>query len=172
MRLFNACSLALTAMLSACTPWQHGFQVEEVPLKQEWQSQAQSVDVRQFFAYRMQNRLRKALVGNWLILHEDAQFVYFGYPRFAGLFDDRRMVEVLYRVALGELNTAFPAWKSLDGMAVQQQLMQAFPGQGISEWQAELKADRIAVSGKRGDGQPFALDLDRQTGKPLENPRP
>jgi len=170
MRFLNAISVALAALLSACSPWQQGLRVEDVPHRQTWQEQAQTVSVTQFFDYRMKNQLRKAHVGNWMILHEDAQFVYFGYPRFAGLFDERRLVEVLYRVPLAEVQVAFPGWKTLDGIAVRQQLLLVFPGQGISEWQAVLKPDRITASGKRGEGLAFSLDLDRQTGKPLLNP--
>ncbi len=159
--LWKAASITLTMIsaATACTLWQQGFQVEEVPHKQEWQSQAQSVSVSQFFNYRMQNRLRKALVGNWMILHEDAQFVYFGYPRFAGIFDDRRLVEILYRVPLTELNQVFPGWRQCDGIWVQNELQKEYPGQGVTQWQAQLKGEQIFVQGQLGSGKAFELIL-------------
>lgn len=158
--------------LTACSPWQKGYFVEEVPHRQEWQSQAQTVSVQTFFESRMLNRLRKAQVGNWLILYEDAEYVYFGYPRFAGLFDDRRLVENLMRVSLSDLNNRFPGWKNIDGIWVREQLLAKFTGQSIAQWQAVLQADRISIQGQGETGQPLALDLDLRTGKPLSPPEP
>lgn len=100
--------------------------------------QAQEISVDHFVSLRMSNRPRKALVGQWLILHEDEAFVYLGYPYFAGLFDDRRETESLYKVSRYQLQKRFPAYTKLDGNQVRSRVRAALEQQLEAEEQQQL----------------------------------
>ncbi len=73
--------------------------------------------VDEFFERRMKNKPRKALVGNWEILFENDEHVYYGYPRFRRLFSDERVVEKIYFTPKKELENKFPLFRDLTGSA-------------------------------------------------------
>jgi len=72
-------------------------------------------DVNEFFDRRMKNKPRKALVGNWEILYEDEESLYYGYPRFKRIFSDERVVEKVYFLPVKDLEEQFPPFRKLTG---------------------------------------------------------
>ncbi len=86
---------------------------------------ASVASVDDFLGKRSQNRERKANVGNWEVLFEDDAHVYFGMPIFSSLaflFDDVRVIEVLYRVDRAELSRRWPTYRQLEGRELEQLL--------------------------------------------------
>ncbi|HEY9841384.1 MAG: hypothetical protein ACAI44_07820 [Candidatus Sericytochromatia bacterium] len=123
-----------------------GIGVDEIASRPELRAQATAIDVGDFFARRMRNRPRKALVGNWMLLYEDQSDVYLGYPRFRGIFDDRREVEEVFRTPKAELESRFPGWRKIDGETIQQALRMAL-GRAPQQWEAKLEDTCIRVTG-------------------------
>lgn len=78
---------------------------------------AKEVNVSFFFKCRMQNKLRKALVGAWYIIQEDNEYVFWGYPIFQRLFSDTRMIDrkKFYKTNREALRQQFPNYKTYDG---------------------------------------------------------
>lgn len=72
---------------------------------------AEEVDIHYFFSCWLNKRPRKAPVGCWFVLHETADFVYFGEPRFKRVFSDKRIVDVFYKTSKKELEERFPIYK-------------------------------------------------------------
>lgn len=141
------CLLAISGMLMLTGCWSMaGIRVEEIEKQPELREKATPIGVEDFFGRRMLNRPRKALVGNWMILFEDDSDVYLGFPRFGGIFDDRREVDELFRTPIKALNQNFPGWKEIDGEALQKSLRQALGSQPQS-WQAKLEKDCLRVTG-------------------------
>lgn len=165
-RLFLLASLSL----SGCWPLaRNSYLVEDVPQRPELRQQAQEISVEDFFARRMANRVRKAPVGNWMVLYEDAEFVYIGYPRFRGLLDNKREIEGLFRTSRKALDAHFPGWKQIDGESVREALYLLFK-QAPAQWQAQLEKDCLRVTGTLaadpahpGPPQTFEKCLDKRT---------
>ena len=84
---------------------------------------AEEKTVQNFFQNRMTNRIRKAMVGAWYILHEDDDFVYWGKPRFSGIFSNGRIVEQLFKTSKAELSQAFPNYAKTAGNDVRLKLV-------------------------------------------------
>lgn len=82
---------------------------------------AQPADVDAFFAHRMANKPRKALVGAWFILYENNDFVYWGSPYFRSLWSGQRVVDSFYKTSQPALEAAFPSYKTLEGFVLRQQ---------------------------------------------------
>lgn len=55
---------------------------------------------RHFFA---QNKPRKTMVGFWLKLFEDDEWIYWGYPKFRMIFSNKRYVDELYKTRKADL---------------------------------------------------------------------
>lgn len=147
------------SLLSSCAFWQNRMLVDQIPKQLCWQQQATRLSVKDFFAYRMQNKLRKAEVGNWLILHQDPEYVYLGYPSFVGLFDERREIETLYQVSKIELEAEFPGWQEIDGAKIRALLLEHFKPQLPVKWHAQLEQQQILVEGQLEPNTPFKLKL-------------
>jgi hypothetical protein len=64
-----------------------------------------------FIQKRSENKPRKALVGLWLILFEDNEWVYWGYPKFRTIFSDSRYVDELYKTDKKKLLELNPNYK-------------------------------------------------------------
>lgn len=169
-----ALSLSM-GLLSGC--WQvmnSKLLVDDLPRDPSALSQAVELSVKDFFYRRMNNRVRKAPVGNWLVLHEDEGYVYVGYPSFRGLIDDRREIAELFRTSKAELKAQFPGWREIDGISLQEALYKAL-GQAPQNWQAELAEEAILVTGSLKPRaanaetavQPFTLRLSKSDLKPL-----
>ena len=150
LRFILAVSLSLC--LNAC--FARGLDVETIEQGQEL-TKAQEISLAKFVNLRMQNRPRKALVGNWEILYEDATTIYIGYPRFRDLLSGVREVEHLYRIDRKQLEQSFPGFRKITGNAVRlamQQALQAQAQEGESvsvswNWSATLKAQVLSVKG-------------------------
>lgn len=143
----SICLIALTMVMSLTGCWSlTGIRVGELEKQPALRDKATPIAVDDFFSRRMLNRPRKALVGNWMILFEDDSDVYLGFPRFSGLFDDRREVDELFRTPKKALNRNFPGWKEIDGEALQKSLRQAL-GSLPQSWQARLEKDCLRVTG-------------------------
>lgn len=67
--------------------------------------------VHTFFNRWLNKRPRKAMVGCWFILHEDATFIYWGMPIFKRLFSNGRIVDEFYKTSKKELDEQFPLYK-------------------------------------------------------------
>lgn len=64
-----------------------------------------------FMECRLHNRPRKAMVGLWLVLYEDENYVYWGKPRFRCLFSDKRVVEVLFKTNKEAVLATYPEYR-------------------------------------------------------------
>lgn len=137
--------LGMLLLLTGC--WAQNLRVEDVARSPDLRAKATEIPVAEFFDRRMFNRPRKALVGNWMILYDDAENVYLGYPRFSGVFSDRREIEELFRTSRPQLDADFPGWKEIDGEALQKTLRQLL-GQIPDQWDAWLTPDCIRVKGQ------------------------
>ena len=80
-------------------------------------------DVNEFFQRRMKNKLRKALVGSWIILHEDESNIYYGYPRFKGIFSSDRVVEKIYFLKKKELAEKLSIYKNFTGVELRAKIL-------------------------------------------------
>ena len=70
-------------------------------------------DVHTFFNNWLNKRLRKSIVGSWVVLHQDDVFVYWGKPIFKGFFrQDKTIVELFYKTPKRELDEQFPLYKN------------------------------------------------------------
>jgi len=98
---------------------------------------ATEVDVPFFFNRWIQKRPRKALVGTCFILYEDQEAVYFGYPVFARLFSNKRIVQEFYKVLKKNLKTTFPNYKKQEGNRIRLRLHELI---------AEREGDKVSVS--------------------------
>jgi len=85
---------------------------------------AEEVDVHIFFKRWMQKKPRKALVGCWFVIHEDDQYVYWGWPIFKGIFSDDRRVDSFYKTNKEALNQAFPNYKKIYGNTIRLKLQE------------------------------------------------
>lgn len=158
--------LFLLPLQSACALWSQTLIIEDIPHKPDWQSRASQWSVQEFFDHRMQNRVRKAPVGNWMLVHENDEIVFVAYPRFVGLLSEQREADQLFSVNKAQLDTQFPAWRSLDGEAMQSLLQAHFKPQIVTQWKAQLLEDGIQVQGLLQDQKTFELKLSLQ-GQPL-----
>ncbi|PIQ29121.1 hypothetical protein COW36_17985 [bacterium (Candidatus Blackallbacteria) CG17_big_fil_post_rev_8_21_14_2_50_48_46] len=159
---------ALFLALTSCWARQ-GLPVEKIS-EPALLEQAKVLPVSGFFALRMENRPRKALVGQWLILHEDAQFVYLGYPRFDGILSDSRSVSEFYKTQKSELLSEFPGYRSIGGNDVRlaaqsalQQKTQTSVALPWEKWQAKLNQRVIQVSAEVAlaeQVQKYTVELD------------
>lgn len=104
-----------------------GLNLEQLPARSDWQLQAKPLSVSEYMQLRLQNRPRKAPVGQWLIVHQDETFVYLAYPRFSGFLSDQREVQQLYRLSRFQLQQRLPAYADFDGSRVWVQLMDLLP---------------------------------------------
>lgn len=142
MRCLRVVLLLALLSLNAC--FARGVDVEKIAQGQALEI-AESISVDEFVRLRMQNRPRKALVGNWFILYQNQDFIYIGSPRFRGL-SDLREVEEIYRVSHPELVRRFPGYESIEGfhvrLAIQEALqLQAQENESVSVswgWQTRL----------------------------------
>ena len=64
-----------------------------------------------FIQNRSENKPRKTMVGLWLILFEDSEWVYWGYPKFRTILSDRRYVDELYKTDKKKLSELNPNYK-------------------------------------------------------------
>ena len=160
LRLKWAVLLIVGLSLNSCWAMRGKLPVEKIS-ETRYLLQAQPISVPEFFSLRMQNRPRKAMVGNWLVLYEDQVFVYLGYPHFDNL-NDQRSVETLYRISKAELQTAFPAYRRIEGndvrLAAQAALQKEFQTSvslASGAWQADLGSGQIHVTAQfeMRDGQ-------------------
>lgn len=85
---------------------------------------AEEVTIDVFFKHWMQKRPRKALVGTSFILHQDADFIYWGRPVFKRLFSDKRIVEHFYKTNIQTLHETFPDYKKRDGNHIRLRLQE------------------------------------------------
>lgn len=162
----------LISLVSCWTPqWRWGVDVRDIAKRSDMLNQAPEISVEDFFIRRMRNRVRKAPVGNWMLLHEDETFVYLGYPRFSGLLNDQRDVTELFKTPLKDLESRFPGWRSLDGEEMQTVLRTQF-GRIPEQWEAVLEDSYIRVTGTLSEdtpvnaspkGRTFELRLDKKT---------
>ncbi|WCL82884.1 hypothetical protein PPO43_07250 [Saprospira sp. CCB-QB6] len=72
---------------------------------------AQLRSAQQFVQARLNNPPRKALVGICLVVHEDPDFVYWGYPYFCRLFSDRRCMDELFKSPRAEVAALHPDYR-------------------------------------------------------------
>lgn len=164
-------------LLSSC--WPHlrwGIDVREIPKRQDMLSQAVEISVEDFFGRRMRNQIRKAPVGNWMILHQDETYAYLGWPRFSGLLNDQRDVSELFKTRLAELDVRFPAWREFDGEQMQALLRRQL-GKLPQRWDAVLEAEFIRVTGTLAEdvpvnetpkGRAFEIKIDKVSLTSLE----
>ena len=152
----------LALLNTACAFWVQTITIEELPTRQDWQSQASVISVQSFFDYRMQNRMRKAPVGNWMIVHETQDDVFLAYPRFKSLLSDQREAKNVFKISKTQLESEFPAWKSLDGETLHSFLQGHFRPQTLQSWQADLESESILIQGKFTDNTAFELKIRKQ----------
>ncbi|MBI3396405.1 MAG: hypothetical protein HY042_11260 [Spirochaetia bacterium] len=107
---------AVFALLVSCCS-SGGLYVKEIQSGRHL-NVARAVAPEVFFQKRMENRVRKANVGNWEILLEDAEYVYFGYPVFARLLSDDRIVQDLFKVETKGLTNFFPGYRTVTGALI------------------------------------------------------
>ncbi|MCP4438065.1 MAG: hypothetical protein GY810_03905 [Aureispira sp.] len=120
---------------------------------------AKEASAQRFFKMRMKNRIRKALVGAWYILHETNDYVYWGRPIFKRAFSDTRIIphEEFYKTSIQELREQFPQYKKLDGPKlkttiltflahhIRQELAPEIPHTYISRWKATLQDKTFSI---------------------------
>ena len=83
-------------------------------------------DVNFFLECRLHNKPRKALVGMWLILFEDEQWIYWGYPVFRMLFSDSRVVDVLYKTERKAIVEIYPEYhKDFQSLEIRLKILDA-----------------------------------------------
>ncbi len=106
--IFNCCSINLKSVLQ-------GKELDK----------AIETDLKIFFERRITNTIKKALyVGNWEILFEDEEFVYYGKGSFSLLSFigiERINLEELFKVSKKELIEKFPIYKKFDGRVLKSQ---------------------------------------------------
>ena len=90
--------------------------------KGELLDKATLASVRTFFNDWLNKGPRKAMVGCWFILQEDASFVYWGMPIFKGVFSADRTVDAFYKTSKKELDEQFPWYKQQDQDLIWQRL--------------------------------------------------
>jgi len=77
---------------------------------------AKSATLDQFFEARMSNTLKKTVVGNWIILYEDDDFVYWGKPVNKGLLKfGEPKVEAFFKTPLEDIENYFPHFETWEG---------------------------------------------------------
>jgi len=82
---------------------------------------AQPATLDQFFEARMSNTLKKTLVGNWIILYEDDDFVYWGKPVSHGFLKlGEPVVEKFFKTSLEDIETYFPHFETWEGYQAEQ----------------------------------------------------
>jgi len=111
-----------------------------------------TVNVSEFFRLRMQNRIRKANVGNFEILFEDGNYLYFGKPVFSSIFGDKRIVPDLYRVDESALAREFPGFRRIDGVLLRDRLIEEMhrtqPGCAFDTFRSTLAEHWINIQFK------------------------
>ena len=117
----------------------------------QYLDRAKEIEVEDFFAKRMNNKVRKALVGNWLILIESEGFTYIGRPRFKSLFSNKRITEQLLKVNTAQLNQRFPSYHQTQGNDVRLQVHQLLYQELNSPiawltWKATLQPNYLSIT--------------------------
>jgi hypothetical protein len=81
--------------------------------------EALNSSVEIFFERRMENKIKKTIyVGNWEILFEDENYIYYGKGYFSLLSFlgiERINLDELFKVSKKELEQKFPVYKNFDG---------------------------------------------------------
>jgi len=140
---------------------------------------AEEQSVEEFFAKRMENRIKKVLGYNWEILWHTDEWVYFGYPKAHQR--PKQYVETLYKVSHPGLRQAFPGFEHVQGQEVRKAVWKTITsryslGQYTTliqdlKWQAILQDGHIVLDihwvystdGAPETHQCFDLTLDNQT---------
>ncbi len=68
-----------------------------------------------FLQNRMKNRIKKVIGANWVILFEDPQTIYYGYP-LTSFFRDGTFVKEFYKTNKSEVQNKFPLYQKIDGI--------------------------------------------------------
>lgn len=83
--------------------------------KGEHLEKAVEIPVEDFFLKRMKNTIKKTNFGNWDILFDDGNFVYFGFTLLR-FFGESPIVEVIYKTNKLRLEEKFPMYQKFDGI--------------------------------------------------------
>lgn len=86
--------------------------------KAKYLDKAIEKDISYFLDCRLHNPPRKAMVGLWLIFFEDANYIYWGKPRFRRLFSDDRVVDEFYKTDKKAVLESYPQY-SIDFFSLQ-----------------------------------------------------
>ncbi|QAR31388.1 hypothetical protein EQP59_08555 [Ornithobacterium rhinotracheale] len=103
-----------------CTPNYIALQDAEQGLFLE---RSQKVSPQTFFNRRMESELKSRLDRNWYIVNEDMDNVYFGQLEKRNTIS---FVNPFYRVNKAELDSLFPAYRSIEGKHIKAKMFQSF----------------------------------------------
>lgn len=146
----------------------------------EYLDKAKETTVEDFFAKRMQNRIKKVQGANWEILFESEDTIYFGYPLIQ-LFREGTFLEEFFKMNRLKLESDFPSYKKFDGIEMKDRCFEllgekrkSLEGGGLPysfDCSATLEEKSISVTGniifRQTDGkvksEKYLIRFDKRT---------
>lgn len=128
-------TIILSILLLIACNINNSYRHEDIPISEIRESKfldyAIEVNVNKFFKYRMANTEAEKVQGNHCeIIHENNDYVYFGYP-----IEESKFIDVLYKVKKESLEKVFPKYKTIEGYMVKSKAFEYSVEKKIKNWE-------------------------------------